>query len=128
MILLLDTHIALWALTDDAKLSRGARDLIMDSGNRVFYSVASMWEVAIKRALEPERIPLSGTEFLHFCEQAGYEGLPIRERHVAALGTLADVHADPFDRILVSQARAESMILLTHDDLLSAYGQEVRIV
>jgi PIN domain nuclease of toxin-antitoxin system len=128
MNLLLDTHIALWALTDDPKLPDAARSLILDEGNRVFTSVASMWEIAIKHALKPDRIPLSGIEYLHFCEQAGYESLPIRESHVIALESLPAIHSDPFDRILVSQARAESLILLTHDLALAGYGPELRVV
>jgi PIN domain nuclease of toxin-antitoxin system len=126
--ILLDTHIVLWALSDDLKLSAFARDLILDDNNRIFTSVASMWEVAIKKALRTERIPVSGIEFLHFCEQAGYEMLPIRERHIIALESLPPVHADPFDRILISQARAEALLLLTHDAKLAAYGDEVRLI
>jgi PIN domain nuclease of toxin-antitoxin system len=89
-----------------------------------------MWIYATgeKCGLRPERIPVSGIEFLHFCEQAGYEMLPIRERHVIALESLPPVHADPFDRILISQARAEALLLLTHDAKLAAYGDEVRLV
>jgi PIN domain nuclease of toxin-antitoxin system len=126
--LLLDTHVALWALTDDERLSAPARALIADERNRVFASVASMWEIVIKRSLKPDRIPLSGVEFLHFCEKAGYESLPIRERHVIALESLPPIHADPFDRILVAQARAEAMVLLTHDSALAEYGAEVRVI
>jgi PIN domain nuclease of toxin-antitoxin system len=126
--ILLDTHIVLWALSDDLKLSAFARDLILDDNNRIFTSVASMWEVAIKKALRTERIPVSGIEFLHFCEQAGYEMLPIRERHIIALESLPPVHADPFDRILISQARAEALLLLTQDAKLAAYGDEVRLI
>lgn len=128
MNLILDTHVALWALSDDPKLSAEARALILDPGNRVFASVASMWEIAIKRALRPERMPITGLEFLHLCERSGYSSLPIRERHVLALETLPPIHADPFDRILISQARAESMLLLSHDAALGPYGPEVRLV
>ena len=128
MNILLDTHIILWALTDDARLPRGARDLITDEGNRVFASVASMWEIAIKYLLKPERIPVSGEEFLHYCERSGYESLPIRERHVLALESLPALHADPFDRMLVSQAIAESLVFITHDATLGGYGEAVRVV
>ncbi len=128
MNLLLDTHIALWALSDDARLSKEARGLLLDEKNRVFASVASMWEIAIKKALKPKSIPLSGEEFLHYCELSGYEFLSIRDTHVIALEGLPALHADPFDRILVAQAKAESLILLSHDSLLSGYGSSVRIV
>ncbi|OHD25298.1 MAG: twitching motility protein PilT [Spirochaetes bacterium GWB1_59_5] len=128
MNILLDTHIALWSLVDDSRLDKKARTMIEREDNRIFWSVASMWEVAIKHSLKPDRIPLSGAEFLHYCEQAGYECLPIRERHVMALESLPLIHADPFDRILVSQALAEAMVLLTHDTILSGYGEPVVVV
>lgn len=128
MNILLDTHIALWALSDDQRLSATARTLILDDSNRIFTSVASMWEVAIKKALKPHLIPVSGIEFLHFCEHAGFESVPVRERHVIALESLPPVHADPFDRMLISQAKAEGMLFLTHDTTLAGYGTEVRIV
>jgi PIN domain nuclease of toxin-antitoxin system len=125
---LVDTHIALWALADDERLPKAARDLIADKRNRIFASVASMWEVAIKRSIKPDRMPIGGVEFLHFCEEAGYESLPIRERHMIALESMPSIHADPFDRILVAQARAESLVFITHDDALAGYGDEVRVV
>ena len=128
MNLLLDTHMALWALIDDPMLPEEARRLILDGSSRVFYSIASMWEVAIKRALKPERIPLSGVEFLHYCEKASYEGVPIRDRHVVALESLPSIHGDPFDRILIAQAKAEGFTFLTHDQTLGAYGDSVKVV
>ena len=128
MNVLVDTHIALWALAGDERLPAAARDIIADGRNRVFASVASMWEIAIKSSLKPDRMPLSGVEFLHFCEEAGYESLPIRERHMIALESLPSIHADPFDRILVAQAHAESLVFLTHDPALADYGDEVRVV
>ncbi len=128
MNILLDTHIALWALCGDDHLPQRAESIIRDETNRIFFSVASMWEVAIKHAIKPERIPLSGTEFLHWCSQAGYERLSIHERHVLALELLECHHSDPFDRILISQAHAEGMLFLTHDGTLEAYGDSVCVV
>jgi PIN domain nuclease of toxin-antitoxin system len=128
MNFLLDTHIALWALSDDKKLSKEARRLIENENNRIFASVASMWEIAIKKALKPDKIPLSGREYLHYCGQAGYELLPIRETHVLSLEKLPLYHSDPFDRILVVQASVESMMLLTHDLVITKYGPSVRLI
>lgn len=128
MNLLLDTHVALWAITDDPRLSAEARIRILDPKIRVFYSVASMWETAIKHSLKPDRIPVSGAEFLHFCEKAGYEGLPLRDRHVLALESLPHLHSDPFDRILVAQARAEALLLLTRDSVLAEYGENILLI
>ncbi len=128
MNILLDTHIALWALTDDRRLPPEAFDLIGKEDNRIFWSVASMWEVAIKRSIKPEKVPLSGIEYMHFCEQAGYECLAVRDRHVVSLESLPVLHNDPFDRILVSQALSEGMTLLTHDSLLGDYGEGVLVL
>jgi PIN domain nuclease of toxin-antitoxin system len=128
MNFLLDTPIALWALSDDKKLSKEARRFITNENNRIFVSVASMWEIAIKKALKPDKIPLSGKGYLHYCGQAGYELLPIRETHVLALEKLPLHHSDPFDRILVAQASVESMMLLTHDSVITKYGPTVKLI
>lgn len=128
MNILLDTHMALWSLTDDKRLPPVARDLIRKEGNRIFWSVASMWEVAIKRSIKPEKMPVSGIEYMHYCEQAGYECLSVRDRHVIALESLPSVHNDPFDRILVSQALSEGMTLLTHDSILGSYGEGIMVL
>jgi PIN domain nuclease of toxin-antitoxin system len=128
MNFLLDTHIALWALSDDERLTKEARELITKEDNRIFVSVASMWEIAIKKALKPDKIPLSGKEYLHYCRQAGYELLPIRETHMLSLENLPALHSDPFDRILVAQASAESLILLTHDSVIAKYGSAVKLL
>lgn len=87
-----------------------------------------MWEVAIKRSIKPNKIPVSGTEYRHYCEQAGYECLPVRDRHVIALESLPLLHNDPFDRILISQALSEGMVFLTHDSTLSTYGKKVVVL
>lgn len=87
-----------------------------------------MWEVAIKHAIKSDRMPISGSEFLHFCEQAEYECLSIHERHLIALESLEPIHGDPFDRILVSQARSEGFLFLTHDKTLASYGDWVLAV
>jgi len=128
MNILLDTHIALWALSGDPALPVQAAKLISDENNRIFFSIASMWEVSIKHLIKPERMPISGTEFLHYCEQAGYERISIHERHVLSLELLESIHSDPFDRILVSQACTDAMLLLTHDKILALYGDSIMVV
>jgi len=128
MNLLLDTHIALWALSGDSKLPAAAEKMITDEANRIFFSIASMWEISIKHALKPGRMPLSGTEFLHYCEQAGYERLSIHERHVVALESLPPLHTDPFDRILAAQVQADGLLLVTCDSELASYGDSVCLV
>jgi len=128
MNVLLDTHIALWALVDDPRLSDTARAIIVNPANIMYWSVASMWEIAIKHSLKPDKIPVSAVDFLHYCSQAGYEQLSIRESHVVALESLPAHHNNPFDRLLVAQAQSEGMTLLTHDDSLEQYGASVKRV
>jgi len=120
--LLLDTHVVLWALTDDPRLSQRARALIEDPANDVLVSAASVWEIAIKHALGRGDMPISGDQALDWFRQAGYQLLPIAPEHAAAVEHLPDHHRDPFDRLLVSQAIAEPLRLLTHDPLVLRYG------
>lgn len=129
MKVLLDTHIILWALTDDEKLSEKARMIILSDENEIYYSTASIWEVSIKHALHPEHMPLSGTQLSDYCQKANYQMLSIQDDHVYALETLrrakdAPTHKDPFDRILVAQAKAENMLFLTHDSLIPYYQED----
>ena len=123
---LLDTHIILWAMSKDSKLNTKMRDIILNPNNRLFYSIASMWEVQIKYALK--KIPISGIEFMHYCEQSGYHKLPIDDLHVVELAGLqrdesAPTHNDPFDRIMLSQAKAEGFTFLTHDPFFRGYNE-----
>jgi PIN domain nuclease of toxin-antitoxin system len=120
--LLLDTHVALWALTDDPRLSRRARALIEDPANDVLVSAASVWEIAIKHALGRGDMPISGDQALDWFRQAVYALLPIAPDHAAAVEHLPDHHRDPFDRLLVAQAIAEPLRLLTRDPLVLRYG------
>lgn len=123
---LLDTHIILWAMSKDAKLNTKMRDIILNPNNRLFYSIASMWEVQIKYALK--KMPISGIEFMHYCEQSGYHKLPIDDSHICELAGLvrdesAPPHNDPFDRIMLSQAKAEGFTFLTHDPFFRGYNE-----
>ena len=126
MNLLLDTQIIIWTLADDPRLSGEARKLILDPENILYYSVVSVWEAAIKHSLHPEHIDFSGLELSVYCEEAGFLPLDIKERHVIALEDLDEpgqppIHKDPFDRMLIAQARSERMKLLTHDALINQY-------
>lgn len=128
MNLLLDTHVALWAIADSPKLSQAARALILSPRATVWISVASIWEIAIKRALGRGDMPVSGVEAVRYFEQSGYRFLPIETEHALAVEELPTHHADPFDRLLVAQARTEPMRLLTHDEMLAPYGDMVVMV
>ena len=128
MELLLDTHIILWTLFKRENLSRKAVDILSDGNNEFFYSVTSMWEVAIKHRKHPKVFTRSGLEFRHYFEAMGFHKLEIDDRHVCALETLFQregfpCHEDPFDRILLAQAKGDGMMLLTHDGKFSTYDE-----
>jgi PIN domain nuclease of toxin-antitoxin system len=123
--LLLDTHIALWAVADDRRLSAKARSLIVDPANEIVVSTASLWEIAIKHALAPNDMPISASEALGYFREAGYELLDISPAHVIAVEALAELHADPFDRIVVAQALNVPLRLLTHDPKVASYSDSI---
>ena len=125
MRLLLDTHIAVWSIVDDARLSARARELIQDPANSVFVSAASVWEITIKHALRrggANDMPIGGTVALEYFQGSGYNFLAVTERHAAAVETLPRLHDDPFDRILLAQAVIEPLRLLTGDRRVLGYG------
>jgi len=126
--LLLDTHIALWAIADDPRLSDLARSLIDDPENAVMVSAATVWEISIKHALARSNMPISGEEALGYFRSAEFGLLDITPIHAAAVETLPPLHGDPFDRILVAQAITEPLRLLTRDAQVAAYGGMVLIV
>ncbi|MDE7008335.1 MAG: type II toxin-antitoxin system VapC family toxin [Lachnospiraceae bacterium] len=128
MKVLIDTHIAIWAVLNDPKLPGRAKDIILDEGNEIFYSTASVWEITIKHMLHPDRLRISGSLLEKGCEDNGYLVLPVFNKHVSALETLnrpgnVPRHNDPFDRIMIAQAKAENLMFLTHDSLIPYYGE-----
>ena len=121
MNLLLDTHVALWAITDSPRLSAQAREWIESPRATVWVSAATVWEIAIKHGLGRGDMPVSGQEALDYFRQSGYRLLAVQPEHAAAVETLPAHHADPFDRILIAQALIEPMRLLTHDSTVARY-------
>ena len=129
MNILLDTHILIWALNDDPRLSEKAKEMILDENNAVYYSSVSIWEIAIKHAGHPEDVVFTGKELARFCQEAGFLPVEMRDRHVFALEAItreegSPPHRDPFDRMLIAQAKAENMSFITHDSLLSYYEEK----
>jgi len=125
--ILLDTHILLWTIADDKKLPQRVKELIFDADNKVYYSIASIWEIEIKHSLG--KMPISGQALSEYCKESGFEMIPIKEAHIFNLNTLkreddAPKHSDPFDRIMVSQAKTESIKFITHDTLIPFYNEE----
>lgn len=128
MKLLFDTHLLLWAITDDRRLSARARALLADSANECFYSAASVWEVAIKNGLPKRSLGIPAASFRREVEKAGFRPILVFPEHAAAVESLPHLHEDPFDRLLLAQARAESCVLLTSDSVLPTYGEPVQKV
>ncbi len=128
MRLLLDTHVALWAIVDSPRLAEHARRLILDPANSIHISTASVWEITIKHMLGKGGMPVSGTQAAAHFQAAGYIELPIVNAHVALLETLPPHHSDPFDRLLIAQALAEPLRLLTHDATLKPYSDSIILV
>ena len=128
MNVLLDTHVALWAITDDARLSARAREMSVSERATVWVSAVSVWEIAIKHSLGRGDMPVSGQEALGYFRASGYRFLPVEPEHAAAVETLPRHHQDPFDRLLVAQAVTEPMHLLTHDAMQARYGELVVLV
>jgi PIN domain nuclease of toxin-antitoxin system len=123
--LLLDTHVALWAISDNPRLSKKARALIESPRSSVWISAATVWEIAIKHGLRRGDMPVSGQDALRYFQASGYRFLPVEPEHAAAVEELPALHADPFDRILVAQALVEPMRLMTHDPLVARYNDTV---
>jgi PIN domain nuclease of toxin-antitoxin system len=115
---LIDTHILLWWLADHSALSSKASTLISDENNIIFVSVASIWEMIIKKALGKLKAPDDVEKVI---KENNFKELPITLQHVIALDHLPNYHKDPFDRILVAQAKCEALTLITADEKLTFY-------
>lgn len=104
---LLDSHILIWTLFADERLSREAYAIINDPNNEIYYSVASVWEVGIKHSKSPEKIPVSSQLLTEGCDMAGMISLPITKEHAMAVACLnraenTPPHNDPFDKMLIA--------------------------
>ena len=119
MNLLLDTHALLWWLSDAPALKAEARQAIGEASNIIYVSAASAWEISIKKALGK----LDAPNDLHAALLANhFEALPITIGHATGAGQLPRHHDDPFDRMLIAQAQAEQLTLVTHDTMFRPYG------
>lgn len=125
MNLLLDTHVALWAITDSPRLTPQARELIESDRATLWVSTASLWEIAIKHSLARGDMPVSAHEAAGYFEASGYRLLSIEPEHAVAVESLPRHHQDPFDRLLVAQALVEPLRLLTHDPVVALYSDTI---
>ncbi|HWT25615.1 MAG TPA: type II toxin-antitoxin system VapC family toxin [Solirubrobacteraceae bacterium] len=121
--LLVDTHAVLWWLADDPALSSGARAAIADPSAEPLVSAASLWEIAVKRSLGKLRVP---DDLPDEIAAAGFGRLPVSPEHAWAVRGLPFHHRDPFDRLLVAQAQAERLPVVTADVRFAPYGVETR--
>lgn len=122
MRLLLDTHVFLWAAADDPRLSATARALLADPANELLFSPASAWEILIKSAIGKLRVGPDAVAFIRQQTAAlRVVVLSIQLAHVLEIDSLPPLHKDPFDRLLVGQARAEGVAILTDDDHIRRY-------
>ena len=130
MNLLLDTHIAIWAMVDDPCLSQKARDLILDPGAQLNVGLVSLWEIATKFASQrgSDPMPISAAAALGHFQSSGFAIVPITPPHVLTLESVPRHHDDPFDRLLVATALTQPYRLLTQDARLGAYGPMVTVV
>ena len=123
MKLLLDTHVILWVAGQPEKLSAPARSLLTTPENTLFFSAASIWEIVIKRGLGREDFKVDPARLRRMLLSHGYTELPIAAEHALRVESLPLLHKDPFDRLLIAQAREEGMQLLTVDASVLQYGQ-----
>lgn len=128
MNLLLDTHLLLWAAYAPERLSTAARNLMGDPDNRLFFSPVNIWEVVIKRALGRPDFQNDPRQLRRGLTDNGYHELSVTGDHSLAVDLLPPLHKDPFDRLLVAQALAEGIALITADSLLTNYPGDIRLV
>lgn len=123
MRILLDTHALIWWLAGDRQLPEAARDAVADEANRVYVSAASAWEVTTKARLGklPQAVWLADN-FVDEVEQQGFLPLPISVEHGQRAGNLPGPHRDPFDRMLIAQAQAENLVLVSNEAIFDQYG------
>ena len=128
MELLLDTHVVLWAAGQPEKLSESARTLLTTPGNVLFFSAASILEIVIKRSLGRADFKVDPRRLRKMLVMHGYTELPVTAEHAFTVETLPLLHKDPFDRLLLAQARTEGMLLVTVDASISQYQESVLAV
>lgn len=128
MNLLLDTHVLLWAAGETKRLSRKARQLLSDDANSLYFSSASFWEISIKLGLGRPDFKVNPRLLLRGLLDNGWRELPANAAHTLHLERLPLLHKDPFDRILVAQAEAEGLVLVTADVSIAKYRGSVLLV
>jgi PIN domain nuclease of toxin-antitoxin system len=128
MKLLLDTHLLLWAITGDDRLSAQAKELIDDDQNELHFSVVNIWETAIKHNLGRQGFLFHPRNVRRQLLEQGFREIEISSEHAIAAGELPRLHRDPFDRLLIAQATVEDAVLLTSDAAMTRYSGSICLV
>jgi PIN domain nuclease of toxin-antitoxin system len=123
--LLLDTHVLLWAASEPKRLSAKAQAMLLDPANQPVFSAASLWEISIKSSLDRLDFKVDPRRLWRMLLASGYRELAVTAEHAVAVNELPAKHKDPFDRILIAQARVEGMLLLTADRAVAKYGEGI---
>ena len=130
MNILLDTHLILWFALGDERFPLRLRPLVEDCANGIFASEVSLLEITIKHARNAQAMPYTGVDFIELCNQGSIELRPLTREAILSYASLdlervGDLHKDPFDRLLIAQAKSEGLIFATHDRLLALYGEKL---
>ena len=126
MQLLLDTHLLLWAVVEPERLDVALVGMLEDRLNTPVFSVVSLWELVIKRGLDRPDFQMEPSLLRQALLEAGWRELPVEAHHALAVGQLPPLHRDPFDRLLLAQAQADGLLLITADRQLAQYPGPVR--
>lgn len=130
---LIDTHVAIFTMCNHNELNREFISILEDLNSKIYISMVSVWEVAIKSIKHPDKIPVNEKEFVKYCEKMEFDFLPIKASHILNIRNLKlknnISHKDPFDKLLVSQSVCENLTLCTRDTLLLDYDvNNIKIV
>lgn len=128
MKLMLDTHLLIWTAAAPDKLSKKARKLIEDRDNEIAFSAVSIWEIAIKYALQRPDFNVDPHLVRRGCLDNAMTELAMTSAHAITAASLPPIHKDPFDRLLIAQAMAEGVTLLTADEAIARYRGPIRLV
>jgi len=127
-LLLLDTHLLLWASAAAERLPAGVYERLADADNTLAFSVVSLWEVVLKAARLKKELGIEPRLFRQEWLDAGYREVAVTGDHVIAVARLPPLHKDPFDRLLIAQAEVEGAVLLTADAEMAPYGKPVQLI
>jgi len=126
MHLLLDTHLLVWAMGSPERLPNGLAEMLEDPSHTPLFSVASLWELVIKQGLNRTDFNVQPSLLRRALLESGWQELPIAANHVLAVADLPPLHRDPFDRLLLAQAKADGLLLITADQQLATYPGPIR--